>query len=503
MRAFRAGFTIILLALCLLTLSLSPALAQDDAVPRFDVINCPFSPSGVEVTCGTLAVPEDRTDPDNDRTITLAAAILHSRSDNPAPDPVVKLIGGPGGITLPYISYQFRPNYVAFLRERDFIMLDQRGIGYSEPSLDCPDLLALNYDLANQDLTRDERMEASVAGMLDCRDDLAADGINLNAFTSAQNAADLNDLRIALGYDEWNMFGGSYGTRLALTAMRDTPEGIRSVILDSSYPLQSDLYTDIAANQQRAFDLLFTSCANDDACNAAFPDLEAAFYAMVDDLNAEPRFIEGFNAQAGLPFSAYVTGDMVSDAVFGRLYRREEIPGLPLLIARAVAGDEDALAGFVPDVLDGPFGISEGMYWSIQCGEEVAFGDLETTLAASSLLNPALRDEFALGARSTYAICAGWGMRAPDPVENMPVVSDIPALVLSGEFDPITPPEWGRAVAADLSNSFFFEFPTVGHGVIRSDTCARDMALAFLNDPTTEPDSSCMADLPPLAFDAP
>jgi pimeloyl-ACP methyl ester carboxylesterase len=94
-------------------------------------------------------------------------------------------------------------------------------------------------------------------------------------------------------------------------------------------------------------------------------------------------------------------------------------------------------------------------------------------------------------------------MRAPDPVENMPVVSDIPALVLSGEFDPITPPEWGRAVAADLSNSFFFEFPTVGHGVIRSDTCARDMALAFLNDPTTEPDSSCMTDLPPLVFDAP
>jgi Predicted hydrolases or acyltransferases (alpha/beta hydrolase superfamily) len=281
----------------------------ETTLPEFEWAECLFEiPEGRNVECGYLTVPEDRSQSDGS-TIRLYVAIFRSPNENPAPDPVIYLAGGPGGNALEGIAYSFNDNFAPFLADRDVIVFDQRGTGYSEPSLAAPELINLTYETLDQDLTPKEYNELSLEALSDCHDRLVAEGINLGAYNSAENAADLNDLRIALGYEEWNLFGVSYGTRLALTAMRDYPEGIRSVILDSSCPLEVDLYYEGPTNANRAFRVFFDECASDLACSEAYPDLESVFYGVVDQLNSSPVIFPVTHPLSGETYDMLVDGD--------------------------------------------------------------------------------------------------------------------------------------------------------------------------------------------------
>ena len=164
---------------------------------------------------------------------------------------------GPGGDALEIVPLVFADRFAPFLADRDFIMFDQRGTGFSEPSLACPETLELAFETIELELTDEESRTLSLEALNECRDRLAADGIDFTAYNSAENAADVNDLRIAMGYEEWNLYGISYGTRLAQTVVRDYPEGIRSIILDSAYPIESNLLTETPANLDRALTELF------------------------------------------------------------------------------------------------------------------------------------------------------------------------------------------------------------------------------------------------------
>ncbi|MCA9904902.1 MAG: alpha/beta fold hydrolase, partial [Anaerolineae bacterium] len=214
----------LLLSLLLTVLLAAPVLAQDE-LPYVELTDCWMDlPDGLvegdDVDCGLLFVPEDRTDPDS-ATIELAVAILYASEDDVQPDPIIYLAGGPGGNAVDELEAWVD---IPYIQDRDLILLDQRGTGYSFPSLNCPEI----------EESEDDATQA-------CRDRLVADGVNLQAYNSAENAADVADLRVALGYDEWNLYGISYGTRLAQTIVRDYPQGIRSVILDSAYPLAANL----------------------------------------------------------------------------------------------------------------------------------------------------------------------------------------------------------------------------------------------------------------------
>jgi pimeloyl-ACP methyl ester carboxylesterase len=138
-------------------------------------------------------------------------------------------------------------------------------------------------------------------------------------------------------------------------------------------------------------------------------------------------------------------------------------------------------------------GISTGMHYSLQCREEVAFESYQETVDLAADLPPQVAAHFATS--QIFDLCAAWGSGQASPVENEPVTSSIPTLVVSGQYDPITPPDWGRLAAGTLDHSFFFEFPGVGHGVIRSTDCGRQIGLQFLADPTQRPDDSCLDDL--------
>ncbi len=290
--------------------------------------------------CGYLVVPENRAKPDS-ALIQLHVAVFQSFAEGPEPDPVVHLAGGPGSSSLDVVGYLFGQGLDAVLDHRDFIFFDQRGTGYSLPRLDCPERNALTPTLLSGALSDDQEFQAIVDAFHRCRDRLQAQGIDLSAYNSAASAADLNDLRLALGYEQLNLYGDSYGTRLALTVMRDYPGAVRSVVLDSTYPLEVNLYTALAPNAERAFNVLFDDCAADPTCNTSYPNLRAVFYQLVDQLNASPATVplsvNGNNYQVSL------TGDLLIDVLFGGLYNPVVTAYMPKMIYQIQNGEYSIL----------------------------------------------------------------------------------------------------------------------------------------------------------------
>jgi pimeloyl-ACP methyl ester carboxylesterase len=472
------------------------------AIPAYEEADCKFNkPDGIDVACGYLTVPEDREKSDG-KTIRLHVAVFKSQSPNPAPDPVVYLEGGPGGHALDNAEFSFQGRFDPFLENRDFIMFDQRGTGFSEPSLDCTELTDAAFQKLDQNVSSEESNTIDTAATIKCRDRLVNAGINLAAYTSAANAADLNDLRIALGYDTWNLYGISYGTRLALTEMRDFPAGIRSVILDSTYPLQASLNVDVPASAARVFNVFFDGCAADAACNQSFPQLKARFFELVDQLNKQPVTVPATDPLTNKDYQVVLNGDKLISTLFQSFYATEVIPLLPKAIDAAHKGRDYSLLARLHLLFGAAQAkyISYGMYFSVQCGEETRF-ETQQQLVDADQQYPEQRNTF--DAASAYEVCQQWGAKPAAQVENEPVISDLPTLVLSGEYDPITPPNYNQAVAKTLSKSFLFEFPGIGHGVSVADPCPLGIAKAFLNQPSTAPASTCIQALRGPAFELP
>lgn len=472
------------------TVSAAPA-----PVSHFEPGDCPFAlPGDLWIECGTLVVPQNRRQTDG-TMLRLAVSVVHAPGSNPAPDPLLYLSGGPGSPAVNGTVGLAR-SYARFMGNRDLIVFDQRGTGFSHPSLVCPEINQVGDRLIEEGLSRIEKVHAEAEALLQCHGRLVSQGVDTTAYSSAASAADMEDLRQALGYAQWNIYAISYGTRLALTAMRDYPASIRSVILDSTYPLQTNLYTAMPYGIDRAFRMLFNNCAASPACNAAYPNLEQVFYATVARMNAAPVTIQVRHPRTGATIVRAISGDDVIDNLFRMTYRTAELPGLPQFIYDTANGRYATLARFESDRLDRMFGgsFSQGMYFAVQCNEEIPFATLEE-MQAQAAAYPHLQSFFGSVMEFTehiYRLCTVYGVQTPDPRENEPVMSDIPTLLLAGEYDPITPPDWAPLAAQTLSRSYVYQFPATGHAVISRGACPVGMMRAFLSDPLRAPDGSCI-----------
>jgi pimeloyl-ACP methyl ester carboxylesterase len=470
-----------------------PQVASSTSIPTityqayFESGACAFPvPSGYNPECGYLVVPENRARPDTP-FIRLHVAIFRNRLGYPVPDPVVHLAGGPGSSSLDVAGYMFRQGLDAILDQRDFILFDQRGTGYSQPRLDCPERASVTGILLEGGLASTGSHQLILDAFRQCRDRLVGQGIDLSAYHSAASAADLNDLRLALGYEKLNLYAVSYGTRLALTMMRDYPNAVRSAVLDSAYPLQVNLYTALAPNANRAFNIFFDRCAADPNCGATYPDLRNVFYQIVDQLNATPISISLF--AGGAERIVRLDGGLLIDVLFVGLYNPAVTATMPQMIYDVRQGNYAILTERLALYFD--TGSALGMQMSVQCAEEFPFNAAEEAYAAAQGVQLQIAAFYPVSVQPLFAVCKEWPGLPPDPRENLAVSSDLPALVVAGDQDPITPPDWGRIVAQDLSHVYFYEFPGNGHWVTRSSRCALSMALAFWNDPTIDPGAAC------------
>jgi pimeloyl-ACP methyl ester carboxylesterase len=467
-------------------------------VPVFEPAPCRFyKPEGLDPECGNLIVPEDRSQPEGNQ-VRLHVAIFRSRSADPRPDPLIYLTGGGGGNELDTTVRYLDDGNDAILDERDFIMYNQRGAKYAVPYLRCEGYSTFMAELVPLNLPPDEAEAREIDFFLDCRDDLLERGLDLNTYNTAVNADDLNDLRIALGYDEINIYGTSYGTRLALEILRRHGQHIRSAIIDSVYPPNVHFFSDYWANAYDTFRRIFDACEADAGCRQRYPGVEDTLYRLVDELDANPRSMVYRGGGAEIPLT-YDGGDFVH-ALYYLPYGSE--PGMvPFFIHSAGQGDFGPIESMMPWVkrVVPSDTIAAGVQSSILCREETPFDSYQRLVELNSQMPP----QFARGYDSSfdYDLCSGWGVDPAPAADKEPVVSDVPTLILTGEFDPITPPAWARLAAETLAHHYYYQFPGLGHGIMRSNRCGFQIGLQFLNDPYAEPDASCLDDLTGIQFD--
>lgn len=496
--------TLAFLAACNISVTVPPVGPHQPTpittgVPRFESSSCPFPlgsrfVEGKTVTCGYLVVPEDRSDTKSP-TIQLAVAVFKTPSAQPAPDPMVFLQGGPGGRVIKDFAGLITGGSIDMESQfgnHDLVLIDQRGTGFSHPSLQCQEVVDLQYQ-TDVNLTPAQQVDANHRALGACRARLVQAGVILNAFTTASDAADIHDLIRVLGYSQVDLYGVSYGTRLALEVMRAFPQGIRSVVLDSTVPAQLRLLTSLPASTARVFGVLFQGCAADAACNSKYPQLEAVFYSLVGALNASPIRFDTQDANTGKHYTVLFKGDDLVNLLFTSFYVTSAIPVLPQMIYQVKQGDYTHLLTLLYGTLMFDDSVSWGMYYSVECAEDVAYVAPQEVAAAAQAYPAQIRTDQLIGLDGEISDCQLWNVRRADPSEGTPVASAIPTLVLEAEYDPITPPSNGALAASTLSHSYSFLIPGSGHGAFLFNTCPTAVVLAFETDPAQKPDARCIA----------
>ena len=453
------------------------------------------------VECGWVTVPRDHGQPKRE-TLDLAVAVLKATGAQPAPDPIVFLQGGPGASGVERIFERYRSDMLAYWRKtRDVVLFDQRGTGANRPDLDCPEYDEAFLAAWSEPLSRDEEIAMLVEAMRACHARLVDAGVDLRVYTSAQSALDVGDIMRALGHSDYNLYGVSYGGRLALTVMRDAPEGVRSVVLDSPVPIGPK--RSFAHNAEAAFKVLDAACTADSKCAATYPKLERTLAETATRLDREPLSVAS-TARDARPL--IVNGPRALISLFGAMYVRNVAVWLPLAITQLSQGIPGVwgtyVNGYVDEVARTRY--TEAMAYSILCSDDYPFESMThgRDLAAVSAPYNSL-DQFDF---QTLGACAFWNVRAPDPKENETVRSDIPALILSGSLDPIAPHAYAEEIGKSLSRSQEVFFKGIGHGVVRTMTgedvprCAERMTQAFYDSPTDPLDTSCQADIPDIVW---
>jgi pimeloyl-ACP methyl ester carboxylesterase len=438
------------------------------------------------VRCGTVSVPRDYGEPDRG-SFKLAVVVVGNTQQPTLPDPVVYINGGPGSPLTTYADYQARHPYAA---SRDLILVDQRGVGRSEPRL-CPGVAPalLDADLAVLAApTADAQAEAQArrrSVFMACRDEARAQGIDLDDFGTAVTAEDFEQVRQALGIARWNVVGESYGTTVAMTLMARHPKPIRSAVLDSLYP--PDPLPPSWARAAEARAAFFALCERDPGCATAYPDPGGVYRQTLDQLG-RARLTVAVPPRLGQPGNrAPLTASMFEVVTDNLLYFPSAYPSLPRLIAQVHNGDTSGFAAALAAVLAGREALDTPANTAVECRDRPQYREA------------LIHNADALEHTTLLGICGDWAQLGPAPV--IPTGTDIPTLVLAGQFDPNASPALSHQTAELIGGrAHWVEFPLLGHNVRQFSPCASGMVAAFIETPAQMPDTSCSQRRPPIRF---
>jgi pimeloyl-ACP methyl ester carboxylesterase len=440
---------------------------------------CKGTEMPVDAYCGTLTVYENR-DTKQGRQIDLNIVVLPALSADPKPDPFFFLAGGPGQGAA-QMAKGLRDAYRQMISDRDLVLVDQRGTGKSNP-LNCLD---------EQDDTLKAFAETEASMFAKLKQCLAGFDADVRLYTTTIAMDDLDDVRAYLGYERINVYGGSYGTRAALVYLRQHGDRVRTIVLDGVAPPDMRLPLFAPRDVQRAFDRLMADCEADAACNAAYPDLGARARALMARLESDPPLVPVVHPRTGERGEVRMTARIVAGIFTATLYQPLAASLLPALIARAEQNDFQSMLALASMGDTGaPPNLSVGMQLSVICAED------GPRVSAEDARKEAAGTLFGLHVMKLQReACAFWPRGRVDPAFYEPVQSPVPALILSGELDPITPPVWGEQVATTLSNSAHIVLPGTGH-TAGSTGCGRRLIKAFIDAGTTAGlDTSCVKNI--------
>ena len=432
---------------------------------------------GQKYTFGYLEVPENRNDPGS-QTIEIPVYIFKSRNPNPKPDPIIYTVGGPGSTTMPSAQYM---NYYKYLDDRDFILVEQRGNYYAKPHLDCPEWAKAQHTANLPGFDPDDTDALLAEAAKSCRDRLTKKGIDLNGYNTNEIAADIHDLVSVLGIQEYNLLTISYSTKIAQVLLRDYPDRIRSVVMDSPLPLQVNYDEESVENLLESVDKLLGDCEADVDCNRAYPKIKSRFHEYLITKTKSPLEVPIDNPANGDVETFYLTGaDLIT--VFTAA-STGEVVNVPFEINKLLNGDVTSVKEQLSYVFQEPgSGAGQGMRLSVWCAEENPFNSQEIIQAETSKypqvegLSPAVFED---------EVCKIWSVKKVSDRENEAIHTEVPVLLISGEYDNETPVKWAASMMTSLSNSYHIIFqgwkhiPTTNWG----HTCAMQAANDFFNNP--------------------
>lgn len=435
----------------------------------------------IDARCGVLEVWENRATRSG-RKLHLKVVVLPALRPTRQPDPIFYLGGGPGEA----VTGDAGPFDSDLRRERDLVFVDQRGTG--EPDLlDCE--LGRPGDLQSY-LDNQFPLDA----VRRCRAELEKKQ-DLTLYSTAWGADDLDDARVWLGYDKINLSGGSYGTRMAQTYLKRHPEHVRAVVLNGAVPMDETLPISHAAMGQRALDLVLASCEKDAACHRAFPNVRQELQKVLDETGRAPVRATVRHPETGQPVEIRLTRSTLADGLRWLLYSRENAAGIPLLLHEAARGNWTPLA---EASVNARIGIGDalawGLFFSVTCTEDLPFIDPATIpqRTAGSFLG----DD---RVRTQSAACSVWPRGTPEPGHREPVRSNVPVLVINGERDPVTPPEFGQRALRHLTNALHVVIPQGGH--YGNGPCPIEIEAELLRRGSVQGlDTSCLARMQPEPF---
>ena len=510
-----ASIAVLLLAPATRMATFDRAKASTPFEPSFEAVECPPEINQDEASafsCGFLTVLENRADPSEGtiRLFVLQAAPLEGET---LPDPI--FIPGRDLVAMspPFFPWGYRFGRVV-------ISMDRRGAGRSEPSLACPEVRRLTDPASNIPLGSDPMRPALLDAVEACHDRLTAEGIDLDSYNLAEMAADVEDLRIALGIDAWNVQTSGTASAISFEILRRYPEHVRAAVFDSPLPPQMDRFTGAVEGTEYAFGQIVAACTSNHACGRQYPHLHLAWNEALRRLDEHPSHFDDEDLDI-----------VVDDATAVRYLRNNMAQGInetldisefPLAVYElrrhgwengGPAGNEVGWAAAPPmhvgyEVQWGdPFGLhlgrflldpsggrgrpTEGTFYSYMCHDEVPFVD-ENAL------------ERAADGRSWYVeayvnhpyteICQRWNVTAAETDPHEPVTSDVPVLMLSGRFDPYSPFPLVRQGVKGLADRMVVRVPARSRNVFSAD-CASVIREAFIADPTTRPDTGCLIEL--------
>jgi pimeloyl-ACP methyl ester carboxylesterase len=414
--------------------------------------------------CGTLEVPENRTAPGS-RRIKLAVTVLPANTLSPRPDPLFILAGGPGQAASAVASF---PAQLTDIRAtRDIVLVDQRGTGLSSP-LTCK-AFAQERDLATA-LETDVLAQART-----CAAELKAQGVDAAQYTTDAFIEDLEDVRRALGYPAVNLWGGSYGTRVAQEYLRRHPGVIRSVVLDGVAPPRMIISTDIWPTRQKVVDNVIAACGASPTCATAYPDLGTALTHIQQSLGPDGLRPEVALPRTGKPTALHINWPAIIAAIHPLSYQPETAAMIPVVVGSAARGNfAPLLATFSLSDDDDDTKLNNALFYSVTCAEDVP--RLTPEARAKALADPQTRGLVS----DILAVCDFWPRGAMPADFATPVASTVPVLLLSGGLDPVTPPAYAAEVARTLSQSRALVAPGFGH-IVSSRACGPQLLAKFVD----------------------
>lgn len=456
-RAPRAA--VVLLLFC--ALGIAGCADRTPGGRRIALTECRLPKVAQAVQCGTLDVPEDRRHPEG-RHLSIFVARLPANTLSPKPDPVVLLAGGPGqsASTLGPFALQL----TAIRRTRDILLIDQRGTGRSSP-LACPAFAPDEHAEFDTD---------PVPKALLCAWQLAQKGVDAAQYTTSAWVADLDAVREALGYDRLNLWGGSYGTRVAQEYVRRHPEHVRSVVLDGVAPPSLRISFDVWRTRDDALDAVIAACRASKPCASAHADPEATLLDIRHALE-DGRTVTVRDPRTGVPREMRIDFETIIAALQPLTYSPEAASLIPELLALAHGGEYGPLlAASLTIVGDLPYEFNPALFYSVTCTEDVP------RITREERMNGVADARVRSLARRAIAVCDQWPKGTYPPDFATPVKSALPVLLLSGGLDPVTPPAYGDEVTKGFPNSRHVVASGFGH-IVSPHACAPRLIAAFVD----------------------